>query len=251
MVKRYGWIPDIGDARDRTYSVVAPKKLPKTVDLRDKCPPVYNQGQLGACSSHATGAMMAFHSSLNSTNLGKWKPSRLFIYYNTRVIEHTVASDAGAQIRNSIKSAVKYGAPNESLWPYSDKSPGSFTVEPTPAAYTEGLKHIATSYERIPRTISAMRTCLASGNPFVFGFSVYENFESDAVAKSGVLGMPDTKIQMLGGHAVMAVGYTENTFIIRNSWGKSFGTNGYFTMPIAYLMDENLSDDFWTIKTIL
>jgi C1A family cysteine protease len=95
-----------------------------------------------------------------------------------------------------------------------------------------------------------MRSCLAEGYPFVFGFTVYAAFESDAVAKSGVLHMPGKKEKVKGGHAVMAVGYNDSQkrFLIRNSWDTDWGMKGYFTMPYAYLTDRNLSDDFWTIR---
>jgi C1A family cysteine protease len=97
-----------------------------------------------------------------------------------------------------------------------------------------------------------MKGCLADGYPFVFGFTVYESFESEAVAKSGKLNMPAKNEQVVGGHAVMAVGYDDKTkrFLIRNSWGAGWGISGYFTMPYDYLLNENLSDDFWTIRVI-
>ena len=91
---------------------------------------------------------------------------------------------------------------------------------------------------------------LASGYPFVFGFSVYTEFENDTAAKTGEINMPGPKEKLLGGHAVVAVGYDDSTqrFIVRNSWGSWWGIKGYFTMPYAYLTDSNLYDDFWTIR---
>ena len=97
-----------------------------------------------------------------------------------------------------------------------------------------------------------MKGCLASGYPFVFGFSVYDSFESEAVARSGEMPMPQPTERLLGGHAVLAVGYDDATqrFIVRNFWGRKWGMAGYFTMPYGYMTDSNLADDFWTIRLI-
>jgi len=94
--------------------------------------------------------------------------------------------------------------------------------------------------------------CLAEGYPFVFGFTVYESFESPAVAKTGVLDMPKPQEKTLGGHAVMAVGYDDKAkrFLVRNSWGSDWGLKGYFTIPYDYLDSRNLADDFWTIRAM-
>ena len=98
--------------------------------------------------------------------------------------------------------------------------------------------------------LNQMKGCIASGYPFVFGFSVYSGFEKESVAETGELNMPSPKETLLGGHAVVAVGYDDSTqrFIVRNSWGKSWGIKGYFTMPYTYLADSNLADDLWTIR---
>ncbi len=102
------------------------------------------------------------------------------------------------------------------------------------------------------QTPSQLKGCLASGYPIVFGFTVYESFESDAVAKTGQVPLPKPSEKVLGGHAVLAVGYdeTQQRFIVRNSWGKNWGLQGYFTMPYSYLTDNNLADDFWTIRVV-
>jgi C1A family cysteine protease len=97
-----------------------------------------------------------------------------------------------------------------------------------------------------------MRGCLAAGYPFVFGFTVYSSFEGQEVAKTGVVSMPTPDEQVVGGHAVLAVGYDDasQAFIVRNSWGAGWGQEGYFTMPYAYLTTRALSSDFWTIRIV-
>jgi C1A family cysteine protease len=250
-IQHYGWVPDLPDHRDHLYAapVMELKALPSKVDLRPSCPnEVYDQGQLGSCTANAIAGAIEF-DQLKQKLPDVFTPSRLFIYYNERVIEGTVDSDSGAQIRDGIKSVAAQGGPHESLWPYVITK---FEDKPSPPAFDDGLKHTTVLYQRLVQNLNQMKGCLASGYPFVFGFTVYESFESAAVASSGLVPMPSTNEQVLGGHAVLAVGYDDSIqrFIVRNSWGPGWGIAGYFTMPYGYLTDSNLSDDFWTIRSV-
>ena len=242
----YGWLPDLPDQRDSLEAKVfrVPAALPAKVDLRAGCPPVENQGQLGSCTANALVGALEFLELNAQQKLVDL--SRLFVYYNERVIEHSTKHDAGAMLRDGIKSLARQGVCPETSWPYVVKK---FAVRPPPACYTQAKKYTISSYHRLSST-DEMRACLADGFPFVFGFTVYESFESAAVAKSGVLNLPQAKERAIGGHAVCAVGYDDKArrFIVRNSWGVDWGQRGYFTMPYAYLADRNLSDDFWTVR---
>jgi C1A family cysteine protease len=254
QIARYGWIPDLPDHRDHLYAapVTALSALPRRVDLRGKCPKtVYDQGQLGSCTANAIAAAIEF-DLIKQRGVKPFTPSRLFIYYNERVLERAVNQDSGAQIRDGVKSVNKLGAPPEALWPYSDRNPGPFQQRPPASVYKAAAKHKVTAYQRVARALAQMKGCLAAGYPFVFGFTVYDSFESSQVAKTGVVPMPGSRENVLGGHAVLAVGYDDaaQRFIVRNSWGAKWGMKGYFTMPYAYLLDSNLADDFWTIRTV-
>jgi C1A family cysteine protease len=133
------------------------------------------------------------------------------------------------------------------MWPYQIEK---FSDQPSADCYKNGLTHLIKLYSRVPRSLNSMKGCLADGFPFVFGFTVYESFEGEAVAKTGVVPMPTGKEAVVGGHAVLAVGYidSEQMFIVRNSWGPKWGIKGYFKMPYAYLTDADLADDFWTVR---
>ncbi|MGN8068977.1 C1 family peptidase [Mucilaginibacter sp. 22184] len=252
QTKRYGWLPDLPDHRDFQYAVVRHAALaqptPPLVDLRAQCPPVYDQGELGSCTANAIAA--AFQFELIKQKLTVFSPSRLFIYYNERVLEGHVKADSGAQLRDGVKSVATLGVCDESLWPYNVSK---FATKPTKTLYTSALKNKALQYTRLNNAaINELKTCLAGGNPFVFGFTAYQSFEGDAVAKSGVLPMPSDAESVIGGHAVMAVGYDDqkSAFIVRNSWGDSWGLKGYFYMPYDYITSTNLADDFWTISQV-
>jgi C1A family cysteine protease len=245
----YGWIPDVPVARDRVLQL--PRKagaLPPSADLRAGCPSVYDQGQIGSCTANAIAAAIEFDQRKQQL-VQPFTPSRLFIYYNERLMEGSVASDSGAQIRDGIKSVASQGACAETLWPYVEDQ---FAVRPTPPCYKIAGTHPAVSYSRVPQDLIQMKACLAAAYPFVLGFTVYESFESDSVAQSGIVAMPGGSETVLGGHAVMAVGYDDasSRFLLRNSWGAGWGMGGYFTIPYAYLTDGNLADDFWTVRVV-
>ena len=181
----FGWVPDLPDHRDILFGVVRKvvAKLPPSVNLVPGCSPIEDQGQLGSCTGNALAGAVEFLEKKDGVPFVD--VSRLFIYYNERVIEHSVNSDAGAMIRDGIKTLAKQGACSEKSWPYVISK---FKVKPTPACYKEAAKHQIISYQRIS-TLDEMRTCLADGYPFVFGFTVYESFESQQVAKTGVVPM--------------------------------------------------------------
>lgn len=244
--RSYGWIPDIPDQRDFLYrAIMRPSALlPEKVDLRTYCSPVEDQGRLGSCTAQALAGALEFLDVKNGD--GYTDQSRLFIYYNERVIEGRPKEDSGAMLRDGIKSLVRWGSCPERDWPYTISA---FAAKPSTAAYNKAKKHTITSYHRILSS-DEMHSCLAEGYPFVFGFSVYEGFESPEVAQTGIVNIPKQGERQLGGHAVMAVGYDDRAkrFLVRNSWGTGWGIKGYFTMPYMYLSSSMLSDDFWTIR---
>lgn len=242
----YGWVPDLPDQRDHQYLPMV-QELPQAVDLRSQMPPVYDQGALGSCTANAIAAAIQFDQI--KQGLPTSMPSRLFIYYNERAMEHTIHSDAGAMIRDGIKSVANLGECAETLWPYDITQ---FTVKPVPSCYSDATKHLALTYKSLDQDLVTMQSCLADGYPFVVGITVYQSFEGADVAQTGTVPMPGLHEAALGGHAVACCGYdnSDQTFLMRNSWGAGWGRNGYFTLPYAYLLSNDLADDFWTIRTM-
>ena len=156
-------------------------------------------------------------------------------------MEGTVSSDAGAVIRDGIKVVNSEGVCPETLWPYDI---GMFTVKPPRRCYVAALTDKAVQYEAI-QTLGDLKDAIASNLAVVFGFTVYQEFESPAVAQSGVLPIPKRGEKPVGGHAVVAVGYSDskNQVIVRNSWGASWGDHGYFYMPYQYMTGSRASSD--------
>ncbi len=248
---RFGWVPDLPDHRDYMYAAPTPvlKTIPPSTDLTVQGPKeVYDQGQLGSCTANAIAGALEF-DEIKEKSSHVFTPSRLFIYYNERVIEKTVAQDSGAMIRDGIKSVAKTGVCPETEWPYDI---ANFAEKPPQRCFTDAKKLKAATYQRLIQDQNTMRGCLADGYPFVFGITVYESFMSDEVAKTGKVPFPESNEKVEGGHAILAVGYDDSTrmFKFRNSWGNTWGDGGYGYIPYTYLTDGNLADDFWTIRTV-
>lgn len=250
-----GWVKDKHDSRDKLYFSKflgdiksAESTFPKSVDLREQMSTVENQGQLGSCTANSVVAMFEYLDKKDDQKYTDY--SRLFLYYNTRLIEGTVFVDNGASLRDTIKSAARFGVCAETGWfgwPYNIEK---YRIKPTFWCYWNARKVVAKEYLRLSNRIEALKHCLIQGFPFVFGFMVYPSFMNcPDINTVGKLPMPGKKEEALGGHAICAVGYDDDMecFIIRNSWGEDWGIKGYFYMPYQFIENSDYCNDFWTV----
>lgn len=201
-----------------------------------------------SCTANAIGGCYEYDLIRQKTIV--FTPSRLFIYYNERVIEGTVHEDAGAELRDGMKTVNQLGVCDEKIWPYKIQM---FDHKPRPYIYNAALNHQSLCYAKVDLTSPYyIKQVLAQGFPFAFGFTVYENFESMTVERTGVMEMPGPNDSVLGGHAVMCVGYNDDKRVVycRNSWGSSWGMKGYFSMPYAYITNLNLAADAWMMNLV-
>jgi len=268
-----GWIPDYPDFRDytekteevktllRVTQVLKKKTLPKSIDLREWCSPVEDQGMLGSCTAHAGAGIIEYYER---KSFGKHiDASRLFLYKVTRNLMR-MKGDTGAYLRTTIGGMVLFGVPPEDYWPYADDEK-KFDKEPPAFCYAFAQNYQAIKYYRHdpPETpantiLNRVKTYLASGHPAMFGFTVYNSIEQ--AEKTGKIPFPSSREKIEGGHAVAAVGYddsikTQNTYgqkettgalLIRNSWGKGWGEEGYGWLPYDYIL-RGLAEDFWSV----
>jgi C1A family cysteine protease len=237
------------DHRDITIDIPRTRDpLPVAFSLREEMPPVFEQGVLGSCASNACS--IAIQYLLKKAHLPEMRPSRLFIYYNTRVkiACWPTDEDTGACMRDICKSIAKFHACDEAKWPYEINK---FDIEPSPAAYMAAHFPRGVTYYSVRQNLDDMKRVLLSNRPILAGLMIYESFDTEQVAKTGVISMPDTmNEQALGGHAVLLVGYDDQkaVFIGQNSWGTEWGAQGFFFIPYEYVLDDELAFDFWALS---
>lgn len=241
MLSKYHLMKDTPDDRDYFLDLSSQitQKLPISVDLRSKCPSVYDQGQEGSCTANAGVAARVM--LLQKPNL---LLSRAFLYYEERYLEGTTRSDSGATIRDVCKALSSYGVCEENYMPYG---PSTLYKAPSSIALKNALNYKVKSYQRLI-TLNDIKTYLANNTqPVLIGMEVYESMETEQVAKTGILPMPQSNEKILGGHAVLIVGYDDakQVLIIRNSWGSNWGDKGYFYMPYPYF--QKYTSDYWVI----
>ena len=257
---RYSLVKDVPDSRDYVYSLERHQLcgvLPPRVDLRRECPRVLDQGSIGTCTAHAVAAAYSYEQRVQKARV--ITPSRLFIYYNERVLTHQRNLNAVVRLRDAIKAVAKRGVCAESLWPYSE-DPKVLRRKPPKEAFEAAANHRILEYHRIlieshnpEEFLKHLKRCLADRCPFAFGFMLYESLESNEVRRTGIMPFPNpTREQLKGGHAVMAVGYDDhrNAFLVRNSWGPTWGIGGYFWMPYRFISNPEFTHSFWTIRGV-
>jgi C1A family cysteine protease len=250
----YTVIKDKADKRDR---IVAPSTvvIPPSYTLPEVASiPVKNQGQEGSCTANAGSVLREFlrrkyfQWETDKTDAQTIELSAQFLYWVERLIEGTTNEDNGVQSRTIFKALLQYGVCPESEDPYEDTGWGT---SPPIKCFPDGLKFTIGAYHRIPNFL-ALKASIASGYPATMGINVYESFESDQVASSGMVPVPGPNEQLLGGHEIFAFGYSDTQVIntsqgtwtggilCRNSWGEDWGIKGDFWMPYAF--EPNVMD---------
>ena len=242
---RYGWVKDRIDNRDKLLQNNNDTSLPRNFSLREKMPPVINQGKLGSCTANAIANAILYCEMIEKIDN---KPrSRLFIYYNERMLENSVDVDSGAQMRDGIKTINSQGVCSEDSWPYDISK---FTIKPPDTCYTEAKTHKVIKYRKVNQTVNDIKKALYRGFPIIFGFIVYDSIEKPTVTKSGIIPLPNSENKEIGGHAIICVGWDDvrRLFIIQNSWGIEWGDKGFGYISYDYLSNTNLASDFWVLE---
>lgn len=249
----------------RNLTFLKPKPVASSVNLVTNLPASqdpYDQGLLGSCTANAL-AFAYVYDEIKQNNPNEFMPSRLFIYYNERKLQGTIDEDSGAKISDGVIALQKYGVCSENQWPYDAPK---YTTEPSENLYKIASECVLKTFYTLDGIAGKMsnhvKTALNSGFPVVIGFIVYESFESPEVTRTGLMPMPTSYDQTLGGHCVVIVGCDEKLgFLVRNSWGTNWGCHsdgkisgstkprGYFWMPSAFV-DSSDCIDFWVLTSV-
>jgi C1A family cysteine protease len=235
------------DWRYRAHPAIV-RRLPVVVDLRRHCPPVYDQLHLNSCSANAIAAAVRY-DELKEGRPDVPSPSRLFIYYNERVLSGVVGTNSPVCLRDGYRTLAKVGACPEAMWPYLVRR---FRRCPSQSCYRAALRRRAIAYYRIRRSIAQLRACLAERFPFVMAIAVHASMMGRDVRRTGVVPLPTRRDRLRGGHAILVVGYdhARRLIMFRNSWGRTWGDCGYGYLPYGFIHSSDLSWDFWTMRRV-
>jgi len=213
--------------------------LPASVDRRETWWNIGNQEATGSCVGWASTDGVARYHMVKAGKLPQsgrlspratWMASKETDEFISR--PETFIEDAGTSLKAAMDILRKYGAVPESLLPFHIETTMFLGDEDTFFA-TAAMRRIA-SYFNLHKNFHNWRTWLASHGPIMVGLNVDATWD-DATASHGKLDTfkPDT---VRGGHAVCVVGYTtDKRFIIRNSWGASWGDHGFAYASEAYI----------------
>lgn len=236
------------DDKDRCFArFFLPKEsIPISIDLRPLWGEIFDQGELGSCTSNSIAGHVRY--ILFKSRGPSLHPSRLFIYYNGRVVAgEPFNEDTGLSIKDGCVSVNKYGVCDEAMWPYNINK---FATRPSDMCYSEAAKNNQFSYFNVPQTLDQIRQCLSQKYLISFGARLFESFMSSATARSGMVQMPSSDEVEIGSHAMCIVGYNDRTrlFAVANSWSDRWGRNGFCFIPYDYICNKNYCGDFWTLR---
>ena len=237
--KNYRVKADQDDWRDYLY-MASNEPLRESVDMRGWCSSVEDQRQLGSCTGNAIAG--AYELLLNKEVPAKFVDlSRLYIYYNARLLEGSTSEDEGAYVRDAIKAVQQYGICTESCWPYNIEK---FSIKPDAICYDDGKLRNIKNYYRV-LGLGDILDALNNYMPVVFGMKVYSGFNDLEYSKDFILSLPGTDEQPIGGHAMCFVGYDlkRELVLARNSFGADWGMKGYCWLPFKYVTEQIM--DSW------
>lgn len=215
-------------------------QFPDSVDLRRDWWKIQHQGNTGACVGYATAyGVLHWHYVNESMVSAEDPPSARFIWMANKETDDittypsTFLETDGTQTKLALRVAQKYGCVLERELPMD----GSLSFLDRGAFYARAAKLRITSYHNLGLSLDHWRHWLAFNGPILTRLNVDKTWDN-ATSTKGFLNR-FYRNSARGGHAVCLVGYDENNFIVRNSWGEQWGDGGY-----AYASNEYTEQAF-------
>lgn len=242
----------VGLDRDAgAFLAALPQAVPGDTDLSSFTTET-DQLRLNACAGNGTGDSIELLNDIAEKRqaardgrppLAPVQVSRLFIYNLARERMGELHVDDGTYIRACFDVLSRFGVCEESLWPYDEakvfQSPSMLAQRRAVGNRVHGYYKIKDNSSRLDQIVTALR----ADHPVVFGTKVSRAFM--ALQGDAPQGPPTDPTQIAGGHAMMIVGYFQGVgFLVKNSWGRRWGANGFCIMTPDYL-DWKESFDFW------
>lgn len=242
MIRKYGRKIPAALPAHRMLARRLATGYPTAVDLRPWCGPIKDQGELGSCTGHAFSSAMEW---IFRKYFGK-QPilSPLYLYSKELQADGDFPSDDGSDGVTGCNVSIVNGCCEDSLYPDASQK----ILASTPAQDTNAAQFRMGAYHGLTGSTTAL-SVIGDPTPWPIpiGVTLYESFESDEVAKTGVMPIPAPGEQIIGDHEVLIVGYdvaatptlrpagSLPSALVQNSWGQSWGAEGFFWMPISIL----------------
>jgi len=227
-----GYRPEPPDERD-LFIPIPQYDLPKKVDWTEQVTEIRNQGQEGSCVGFAVCALKEFQEWRQHGK--KFDFSERWIYEWAKEHDEWPGTDyEGTSIRGAMKALAQHGICEEKLWPYIPGQKG----EPDEKAAEDAYSYRIEKYRSlvIPRKdIRLILRGLHETGPIAAGFAVHSTWFN--VGSDGIIKKPCCFAKILGYHAVPVVAYDGKYLKIKNSWGSSWGAQGFGYLKFNYAID--------------
>jgi hypothetical protein len=218
---------------------------PPSVDLRQAWWTVGNQEKTGSCVGWATADGVVRYHLVKANKLGKKELlSPRFVWMASKETDaskkrpESFVEAAGTSLKAAMEVCRKYGLVPMSLLEFEIKALMYTGEEKT--FYATAAQRRITSYFNLGKNFTKWRQWLASNGPILVGLSVDRTWDNARQTKGNLDVFRRETIR--GGHAATVVGYTKTgRFIVRNSWGTTWGDKGF-----GYVTPEYIQAGFYS-----